>query len=184
MKDLFFLAMTFLLVGQSCSIFDFKGEYPRTRSAKTNQPATTKYTVYRNVLDTNQVRISGHILDHQSEEPLLFASIAVYHQETLIWGAETDFDGNFVIDLDQQYQRINDRVSLHIKYVGYEDTRITDLKCRYGDHLELRIEMMPVASLELVPWIRCGPLPLIKINDMGSGQTFTSEQIQRSPTRG
>lgn len=66
----------------------------------------------------NWVRLKGQIRDYQSNEPLIFASVAVYKDDILLTGTETDIAGQYELLLP------SGNIEIEVSYVGYQSKRI------------------------------------------------------------
>jgi hypothetical protein len=63
--------------------------------------------------------VSGILVDDESGEPIVFGTVALYHDDILITGIETDMDGRFTIeDPTGKYNYIS------ASYIGYESRKI------------------------------------------------------------
>jgi len=73
--------------------------------------------------------IKGKLIDQQSSEPIMFATLALYDQnKSLVKGTETDLDGNYLLsDIPVG------TYSLEGRYVGYATITITDLAVTAGE---------------------------------------------------
>lgn len=85
-------------------------------------------------------KITGDVLDPNGD-PLAFANVAFYHQDQLIGGVETDFDGAFSFDvpIDFEYHFLD----VVISYVGFENLRLYNIEV--GQHL--RDVAMPINTI-------------------------------------
>lgn len=54
------------------------------------------------IADTNQVVFSGLVTELETDDPVLFGSVAIFQGDRLIKGLETDFDGRFYFQLNKE----------------------------------------------------------------------------------
>lgn len=79
--------------------------------------------------------LRGTVLDANSREPLIAASIIVLESDPLI-GTITDLDGEFVLEKVPIGRR-----SIQVSYIGYETYYVSDLDVNTGKQVVLRINM-------------------------------------------
>lgn len=117
--------------------------------------------------------LSGQILDDDTKEPVLFASVALYNTENkLISGSETDLEGRYTINNIPKGE-------YHIEpsFTGYYPRRVTGITIN-KNILDFDIEIK--AHFLKCYEFRCGGFkkPLIRQDDTTSGMTLTSEDIR------
>lgn len=138
-------------------------------------------TITPNAAEENKVIFSGLTLDEQSGDSLIFVTVGVYREEQLVMGIETNFSGYF----SQQIKQLTDTANYTavVSYVGMETLRIENIRMAQGDSCYLQVGLGPEYGemMGFPPFMR---FPLIEVDNMTSGQTFTSDQIKRSPTKG
>jgi hypothetical protein len=85
---------------------------------------------------TEKEILKGKLIDAETKEPIIFGTVALMKNGVLISGVETDLDGNFNID-------INDEDEVVFSYIGYEHIKksIADIKKNYGILLTIELEM-------------------------------------------
>ena len=129
------------------------------------------------------VQIMGTVHDAlHPEEPLIFAGVVLMIDHEVLLGTETDFTGNF--DLTIPIEDLpGSVVEIEFFYPGYQTLRIVNLTVRARDRIRIHTKL-PLAYELPLHQVRSINIPLIDIGNMTSGQTFTHEQIRRSPTRG
>lgn len=134
--------------------------------------------------DTNQVVFSGWVAELETDDPVLFGSVAIYQGDRLIKGLETDFDGRFYYQLHQAFDTLT--YALEVSYLGMNSLRIDNLKLVQRDSTYLSVKLGKDSSVKLLDGPLCPSfrVPLIQHDNTTSGQTFTSDQIRRSATRG
>ena len=122
----------------------------------------------------SQGSISGMVVDVDTEEPLLFATVVLMENGIVVKGTTTDFDGKFEISglAGGSYQ-------LEARYVGYIAKKVTDIIVEEEKTKELRIKM----NISEIPCCCFSPIryepPLMKIDDMSTGHTFLANDIRR-----
>ncbi len=136
------------------------------------------------IADTNKVILSGLVTDLETDDPVLFGTMAVYHKDRLLGGTETDFDGRFHYQFKQTQDSFT--YTLEFTYLGMHSMRIEDFKLAQGDSSYLAVKLGHDEDFgkHLGPFCPSWRFPLIEQDNTTSGQTFTSDQIRRSPTRG
>ena len=122
----------------------------------------------------SQGAISGTVIDPETEEPLIFATVVLTQNGIVLTGAMTDFDGKFVItDLADGIYK------LECRYVGFDEYVLEDVKVKSGETTPVEIRM----TTYYIPCCCYTPMahnpPLIEIDNTTSGHTFTSRDIRR-----
>lgn len=128
----------------------------------------------------SQTSLAGKITDEESGEPILFGSVALYKNDVLITGTETDFDGNY------NFSNIDPGTySVEASYVGYQTQRITGVKVLAGkaNKADIQLNSGGGVVLDLGVEVKAFANPLIEQDNTTSGQTLTSDQIQKLPFR-
>ena len=122
--------------------------------------------------------LKGVIQDAESGEPLPFAKVILKKNESILGGANTDFDGKFTIKpipsgtYDVEFKTVGFQKKL-IKGVRISDDKITFL----DESLNSEVQM-----LEEVTLVRYAE-PLIDMDGGASSSTVTREDISRMPER-
>ncbi len=127
---------------------------------------------------TAQTTIEGKVKDKESNEPILFGSVALYRGGVLITGTETDFDGNYTI-ADVQPGTYD----MEASYVGYNPQRITGIVISAGRTNRVNFDMSTDAVLMETVEIIEYKVPLIEIDNTTQGTTVTAEKIRSLPTK-
>ena len=129
------------------------------------------------------IQIRGSLYDFTyPDEPLIFASIEVWQDGMRVAGTETDFDGDFSIILPLK-DLATSAPNLRLSYLGYPSLWIENMPIRGGDVVHILALLEPAVNPNKQQW-NFYRVPLIQLDETTSGQTFTSEQIRSSPTRG
>ena len=114
-----------------------------------------------------QTTLHGTVTDEKGE-PVIFASIALYKNDLLIDGRETDFDGNYRFDsLDAGTYEVE------ASYVGFETKRIKDVKVYAGKANNLDIQMEGGATLQEVV-VTDYKIPVVEQDNTTNGATITT----------
>ena len=125
-----------------------------------------------------QTSLEGKVIDDNGE-PVLFGDVAVFRNDVLVTGTQTDFDGNFSItNLDPG------TYDIQASYVGLQTTKIAGVVvfANKANRLE-DIVLSSGVMLDLDVVVVDYKVPLIEQDKTQGGQTLTSEQIRNLPTR-
>lgn len=124
-----------------------------------------------------QTSLGGKIVDDVSNEPILFGTVALYKNDVLITGTETDLDGTYYIgNLEPG------TYDLEARYVGYTTERIVGIIVKAGKTNKLDVRLTTGVIMDEVV-IKDYKAPLIEIDNTTSGGTVTSETIRNLPTK-
>lgn len=121
-----------------------------------------------------QTSLGGKIIEKESNEPLIFCSVALFQNDSLIVGVETDFDG--VYNISNIKQGLYD---IEIYSVGYPSRRISEITIEANKHNVFNYEMPKNLTLENVIVIPCGFPPIIQQDNFNKGRVFLSDEIRR-----
>lgn len=125
-----------------------------------------------------QGRLQGKVIEKDTKEPIPFANIVLENGGTIVGGATSDFDGNYVINPIPP-----GTYTLKATYVGYNTdvtngVVITPNKITFHD-----IKMTSSAiNLETVV-VTDYKVPLISKDQTSSGASVTAEEIAKMPNR-
>ncbi len=122
--------------------------------------------------------LQGKILDADTKEPIPFANVALFSAGDLITGATSDFDGKYVIK-----PLAPGNYNLRASFIGYQTKEIANIIVK-GDqivfeNISLSSTTEVLQTVEVVEY----KIPLISKDQTTSGQTVTSEEIQKMPNR-
>lgn len=110
-----------------------------------------------------------------NEQPLKFASIAIYQNSNLLGGVETGTEGQFTLTVPS-----NTALTLEVSFVGYEPATYQLQPLRSGFyHLDLSLH----APKQFIDGLYC-PTYRIRLIDMAntsSGVTYHSSDLNKSP---
>ncbi|MCT4582020.1 MAG: carboxypeptidase-like regulatory domain-containing protein [Flavobacteriales bacterium] len=143
------------------------------------QKATQKMkeTYLTNKQQASESKLKGIVSD-ETGEPLPFANVILIHNDTIIKGTTTDFDGKYHFDLDESYY--NKKYTIRVSYIGYAHLELKDLILKKGvmiqdftlnNYQELMGDIMIIPHDP--PLINKDPASLNKT-------TFKRQEIQRS----
>jgi outer membrane receptor for ferrienterochelin and colicin len=131
-------------------------------------------------LGTAQTALSGKVVDVEGDgEPLPFAAVSLFKDGAFFQGTTTDLSGNyFFSNIDPG------TYDVEVNYTGYPPTKITDIPVLPGRTNVADVEVTNEGGVNLDVVVVTGyEVPLIEIDNTTSGQTITSAEIQRLPTR-
>ncbi len=123
------------------------------------------------------ISIKGKITDQVTGEAILFGSVALYKDNILLKGMESDLDGNYHFYLEEfgNYQ-------IEVSYVGYQTQRIDEIEVTAE-----KVYIVDVAITEGVQLQTCVIVdfkePLVDYSNTSSNHTVTAEQIKNLPTK-
>ena len=124
-----------------------------------------------------QTTIEGKVTDQASGEPILFGSVALYKNDVLLTGTETDIDGNYIFSgLDPG------TYDIEMTYVGYQPTRVAGIVAKAGQINKVDITISEGVTLQTATIIEYRE-PLIDFDNTTSGGTVTADQIRSLPTK-
>ena len=128
-------------------------------------------------VNAQNTSLAGKVLDESTGEPVMFSSVTLYQNNTLIKGVETDLDGNFL------FENIDGGTySIEANFMGYQPKRITDVIVYQGLSNILNIEISEGVNLDEICVIGYRE-PLIIQDNCSQGSTVTSEEIRNLPIR-
>jgi len=124
-----------------------------------------------------QTSLEGQVTDAATGDAILFGTVALYKNDVLITGVETDLDGNyFFSDIDPGTYDIES------SYIGYTPQKQVGVIVKAGrtNRLDFAIsEGVLMDAVEIVEY----KVPLIEIDNTTSGATVTAEAIRSLPTK-
>ena len=118
----------------------------------------TQISAQTNIEGNKRFRVSGQVLDENTNEPIHFASISVVMNNEIVMACYSDEEGKFDMKVPEQLQNGGD-CQLRVSYLNHV---INDLKIVAKDNYT-RIYLDAEVSLETVPIIWdihitcCGP---------------------------
>jgi len=124
-----------------------------------------------------QTTLEGTLTDAVSGEPILFGTVALYKNDVLVTGTETDLDGNyFFSDMDPG------TYDLEASYVGYQSQRLAGITVSAGKTNRVNMQLSEGTVLAEVV-VKAYKAPLIEIDNTTSGGTVTAEKIRTLPLK-
>ncbi|MEM6723251.1 MAG: von Willebrand factor type A domain-containing protein, partial [Bacteroidota bacterium] len=118
-------------------------------------------------------RIQGKVTDEGSGEPLPFASVSLLKEGVMITGADTDFDGNYVITgFDPG------TYSIKVEFVGYSTKQIDGIVIGVRT-VPLDIQLIEGETLDEVVIVDY-MTPMIQQDNTASGQTLDMSRSRSS----
>lgn len=122
--------------------------------------------------------LKGKILDKETKEPIPFANIIVELGGTMMGGATSDFEGNYIIKPIPP-----GKYDVKATYVGYKPMLIRGVVIGADQIRFMDIEMEPTAITIEEFVVTEYEVPLIDKDQTQSGGTITSEEITKMPNR-
>jgi len=124
-----------------------------------------------------QTSLEGKVKDGETGEPILYGTVALYKNDVLITGTDTDFDGNFIFgDIDPG------TYDVEITYVGYQTTRINGILVKAGQSNKIDAVISEGVMMDEIV-IKDYKAPLIDFDNTSQGKTITAESIRSLPTK-
>lgn len=124
-----------------------------------------------------QTSLEGKVVDAASGEAILFGTVALYKNDVMLTGVETDLDGNyFFSDIDPG------TYDVEASYIGYTPQRQVGVIVKAGrtNRLDFAInEGVLLDEVEVVEY----KVPLIEIDHTTNGATITSDAIRNLPAK-
>ena len=124
-----------------------------------------------------QTTLQGKVTDAETGEQIIFGTVALFKNDVLITGTETDFDGFFSLtELDAgSYDVV-------FSYTGYQDYKVTGVSVQSGKSNQLNAKISAGINLDIgivVVYER----PLVSKDETTQSKVFSSEDIKNLPTR-
>ena len=124
-----------------------------------------------------QQTIFGTVVD-ENGEPVIGGNVAVYRGDDLVTGTQTDFDGDYRINLDPGTYNIE------FSYVGYTPRRVDGFQVLVGQENKLAMAFEDDGGIVLeeaiVTAYKVDPM---KVDETSQGITLTSEDVKQLGTR-
>jgi len=126
----------------------------------------------------SQTSIQGKIKEEATGDAVLFATIALYKNDVLMQGVESDFDGNYSFsDIDPG------TYDIEVTYLGLQTQRITGIIAKAGKVNVADFVMKEEGVLVDLVEIKGYKVPLVEFDNTTQGKSITSESIQALPTK-
>jgi hypothetical protein len=130
------------------------------------------FTAFANAQTGN---LSGTVTTEDGEI-VMFATVAVKMNDSLITRTQTDFDGKYEFD--------NLEIGTYdvlVSYVGYQRKKISNITILSSGTVVLNVELDQ--GVELHDMSHPYTIPLIELDNTTQGQVFGSWEIQRLPIK-
>lgn len=123
--------------------------------------------------------IYGKITDSDTGESILFGNVALFKNDILVTGVQTDFDGNYSI-----YPIDPGTYKVEVTYVGYTSEVIIGFVAQAGKRNRLDIQLSNEAvSLDCIV-VTEYQVPLIEQDNFSQGNIYSSERIRTNSSGG
>ncbi|MEO1257829.1 MAG: carboxypeptidase-like regulatory domain-containing protein [Bacteroidota bacterium] len=120
-----------------------------------------------------QGEIKGLVQEVPSGEPIIFGTVALYQNDTLITEKDTDFNGFYSISGISP-----GKYDVVFSYTGYGDFKVTDVIIAENKTTDLNAKM-PYIDLEAF-WGSCSSIkPMVQIRNLTQGFSFNKKQISK-----
>jgi Ca-activated chloride channel homolog len=126
--------------------------------------------------DTAMCFITGKVMDANSQEELIGASVKLKKNNNLVKGTITDISGDFRIQVDPG------TYDIECSYTGYATFVQQGVPVKSGETSNVIIQMKDQTILSAVDVVAY-KVPIIKQDQTMGGQTLTSDQIRSLPSR-
>jgi len=127
-----------------------------------------------------QTSLSGKVTDEETDEPILFGTVSLFKDGSLVTGTDTDLDGNY------NFPNIDPGTyDVEVSYVGYQTVRLTGVQV-YGGQTNKADVMLVTGgeskvdfdSVRLIEY----KVPLVKADQPSYG-TLTPDQLKKLSIR-
>lgn len=124
-----------------------------------------------------QTSLQGRVTDAETGEPIIFGTVAIYENDVLQTGTDTDIDGYYFIEIKAgEYEVV-------FSYTGYNDLKIrrVEIMNDKANILDVKLSNKPV-------YIYPGPrdfyhTPVFSLDDTTQGYIFSAKEIRHMPHR-
>jgi len=124
-----------------------------------------------------QTVLEGQIVDDVTGELIPFGTIALYKNDVLLTGTETDLNGNYYLSNLEP-----GTYAVEASFVGYTTERQVGVVVKAGRNNKLDFRLTTGVIMDEIV-IKDYKAPLIEIDNTTSGGTVTSETIRNLPTK-
>ncbi len=119
-----------------------------------------------------QTSLEGKMTEKATGEPIIFGTIALYKNDVLITGAESDFDGNYYVgNLEPG------TYDVVAQYVGFADLKQTGVLLKAGQTTRLNFALTEegeiIEGIEIVAY----KAPLVDVDNTSTGTTMSAKKI-------
>lgn len=142
---------------------------------------TAIYTVLFSLISIatsfSQTSLEGHVQDAVSGESIILATVALYKNDVLLAGVETDLDGNYFFkNIDPGTYEVE------ASYIGHTAQRHINVIVQEGKVNRLDFELAEGVLMDAVE-IKEYKVPLVEMDRTTTGVIVTGESIRRLPTK-
>ncbi|MEM7102552.1 MAG: carboxypeptidase regulatory-like domain-containing protein [Bacteroidota bacterium] len=124
-----------------------------------------------------QQSIQGKVVDASSKETLPFANVVLLKDGVQVVGTTTDFDGNYTLTgFDPG------TFNIKVIYVGYADKEVSGITVAASKTVPVDIELNVGETLTEIVVVEY-TAPLIEADNTAGGQTLTSKDVEKLPTK-
>ena len=136
-------------------------------------------SIATNLIMAQSSSICGKVVDMKTQEPILFANVALYKSGVLITGFESDLDGNYC------FTNIEKGIyDIEVSFIGYTTKRIQEIKMDPGQVANINIALDQGTGINLDEIIVIQyKEPLIRQDQTSQGCVVSSDEIRNLPTR-
>ena len=124
-----------------------------------------------------QTVLEGQIVDDATGELIPFGTVALYKNDVLLTGTETDLNGNYYVSNLEP-----GTYAVEASFVGYTTERQVGVIVKAGRNNKLDFRLTTGVIMDEIV-IKDYKAPLIEIDNTTSGGTVTSETIRNLPTK-
>ena len=118
--------------------------------------------------------IKGVITDAQNGAPLEFCKVAVQHNGATLGGAYSDFDGRYVIKIEEAWREYETR-DLEVTQVGFPTHKVTAIATNRTTDVMVELKQLEIIGCDF--GIRCDRWRL----DEPGKTTLTRDELKRMP---
>lgn len=124
-----------------------------------------------------QTTLEGTVTDADTGEGIIIGTVALYKNDVLVTGTETDFDGNFFFsDMDPG------TYDIEVSYVGYQTQKLQGIIVNAGKVNRVDVKLTAGELMETIEIVDY-KAPLIEIDNTTTGATVTAEKIRSLPIK-
>ena len=126
-----------------------------------------------------QTSLTGKVTDEETGEPILYGTVSLYKDGSLVTGTDTDLDGFY------NFPNIDPGTyDVEVSYVGYATARQTGITVYGGQANKADVKLGTGGGVDLETVVVTEyKVPLVEQDKTTSGGTLTSEQLKKLPTR-
>ncbi len=136
-------------------------------------------TIICNFALAQNSNICGKVLDKATQEPVMFANVALYKNGVLIAGVESDLDGKYCFEGLEK-----GAYAIEVSFIGYATKKVSDIKIEEDEiaNINIGIDEGAGINLDVIEVIEYKE-PLIRQDETTQGSIVTGDEIRNLPTR-